>query len=91
MDWRPRLVSLRQLLILTTKEKQVLIFVMVAFLLGVVVKHYRETHRTSATTIKETTAAETRHASHSATKQKAKTSRRSKPSPPSMSAAPAND
>jgi hypothetical protein len=42
--WRARLKSFGQLLILTRKEKQVVVFVLAAFLLGVVVKHYRETH-----------------------------------------------
>jgi hypothetical protein len=41
---RTNLSRLRQRFILTTKEKQVVVFVVAAFFLGLTVKHYRETH-----------------------------------------------
>ncbi len=42
--WRARLEALRNRLALTPKEKRIIAFVIVAFLLGLGVKCYRETH-----------------------------------------------
>ena len=42
--WRARLARLRQRFILTVEEKRVILFVLVAFSLGLIVKHYREIH-----------------------------------------------
>jgi len=42
--WRLQLEALRQRFILTREEKRVVAFVLLAFVLGLAVKHYRDTH-----------------------------------------------
>jgi hypothetical protein len=49
--WRARWKTLRQRLVLTAEEKRVLIFLLIAFLLGLTIKHYRATRPQAATTI----------------------------------------
>jgi len=42
--WRLRFEALRQRFVLTREEKRVIAFVLLAFVLGLAVKHYRDTH-----------------------------------------------
>jgi hypothetical protein len=42
--WRSRFETLRQRLVLTPEEKRVIVFVFIAFILGLATKHYRDVH-----------------------------------------------
>jgi hypothetical protein len=42
--WRSRFETLRQRLVLTPEEKRLIVFVFIAFILGLATKHYRDTH-----------------------------------------------
>jgi hypothetical protein len=44
MHWRTRWDALRQRLVLTPEEKRVIAFVLIAFVLGVGTKYYRDAH-----------------------------------------------
>ena len=43
-NWHSRLDRVRQRFVLTPHEKQVVAFIVAAFLLGLFTKHYRDTH-----------------------------------------------
>jgi hypothetical protein len=42
--WRLRFEALKQRFVLTREEKRVIAFVLLAFALGLAIKHYRDTH-----------------------------------------------
>jgi multisubunit Na+/H+ antiporter MnhC subunit len=47
--------ALRQRLVLTAEEKRVIVFVLLAFLLGLSARHYRDTHSSPPTKIDKKT------------------------------------
>jgi hypothetical protein len=44
LSWRSRFDAFRHRWVLTPEEKRVIVFVLLAFALGLATKHYRETH-----------------------------------------------